>query len=60
MSKKIKREILFYTDDEQEAFEILGVYQSRGHKDLTVGRVRSMLDPPDTTYKFIIFRVKEL
>lgn len=55
----IKREILYYTDDEEDAFEFKQRKKERGEENVAVGAVRKMLNPPKTAYKYIVFRVIE-
>ena len=60
MSDIVKREIMYYTDDEHEAFARKTRLEERGHKNVTVAAVKQMLNPPRTAYKYIVFKVTEL
>ena len=56
----IKTEFLYFTDDEQEAVEMMGTYLAEGEKNVTYGRVKSMLNPPETDKKFVVLKVEGL
>lgn len=49
-----------YTDDEHEAIEFCYLKRLRGEENVAVGTVKNMLNPPETAYKYIVYRVKEL
>jgi hypothetical protein len=59
LSSKIKREIVYYTDDELDAHREMQERILCGDIKLAVGEVRKMVDPPETTSKFIVFRIIE-
>jgi len=60
MSDMTKREIMYYTDDELDAFARKERLEERGHENVTVAAVKQMLNPPRTAYKYIVFKVTEL
>lgn len=55
-----KREILHYTDDEQEAFDLAAPYWIAGAKNVTVAKVSQMLNPPRTAYKYVVLRITKV
>lgn len=59
---KIKRHIVFGSDDEKEVWEKLNELRSESEKnatELTMARVIHMLNPPITKHKFVIIRVTQ-
>lgn len=55
-----KREILYHTDDEQEAFDKAAIHWAKGEENVTVAKVSQMLSPPETAYAFVVIKITEL
>lgn len=60
MNKAIKKEFLYFTDDEDLAFDEARKYWAQGEENVTVATVNKMLDPPNVLEKFVVLRVTEL
>lgn len=60
MSEGYKREFLYHTDDEQDAFDEAAKYWVRGEKNITVARVNQMKNPPNTVHKFVVIRITRI